>query len=374
MAITIPDALIPADPRFGCGPSLINLDDLTQLAARGPHLLGTSHRKLPVRQLCGEIQENLRTLLNVPEDYAIVLGNGGATLVFDMVGLGLVKSHITHYVCGEFSQKWHQASARVPWITAQAVVAENGQPNVPQADARADVVTWTLNETSTGVMNSQLPPVAEGCLLAVDATSGAGQIACDLSRVDLFFFSPQKVFASEGGLFVAILSPAAQARIAEVAATAGRYIPVFADWRLALSNGKQQQTYNTPATVTLFLFAEQLKRMNQVGFAAVERQAGEKAQLIYQWAQNSDYLTPYVENEAARSTTVCTVDVSDAINVEKLTDYLNAQRLVYGIEGYRGLGRNQLRIAIFHNIALEDLQKLTQLIDFLVASGEFNAA
>lgn len=370
MAISFPQNLIPTDPRFGCGPSLIQLDDLIKLKEKGPHLLGTSHRKAPVRALCRDIQQGLRDYLSVPDDYSVVLGNGGATVLFDMVGLGLVKKRIIHHICGEFSTKWFKASRRIPWIESDAVTVDYGQGNSHFETQGADVVACTLNETSTGVMNIRLPEVGEQCLLAVDATSGAGQIPCDLSTVDVFFFSPQKVFASEGGLFVAILSPKAKARIEAIAAT-DRYIPAFGDWQLALKNSEQQQTYNTPAVVTLFLFAEQLKRMNKIGFAEVERQAAAKAAWLYQWAESRPYLSAYVAEPAARSTTVATIDVADRIPVGRLTHYLDEQGLVHGIEGYRALGRNQLRIAMFHNIALNDLKKLTGLIDFLVETGEF---
>ncbi|URQ62330.1 aminotransferase class V-fold PLP-dependent enzyme [Pantoea alhagi] len=373
MSVNIPQHLIPSDPRFGCGPSLIRLEDLARLQQQGPHLLGTSHRKEPVKVLCREIQDNLRSYLNVPQDYSIVLGNGGATLLFDMVGLGLVKKRIVHHVCGEFSDKWFNASRRIPWIEAEKRQVENGQGNVMTQGEGADVVAVTLNETSTGVMNTLLPEVDEHCLLAVDATSGAGQVACDISRTDLFFFSPQKVFASEGGLFVALLSPKAKARIAEVAADSERYIPVFADWRLALSNSEQAQTYNTPAVVTLWLFAEQVKRMNALGFAQVEQQAKEKAEWVYQWAQTHNSLSCYVADPRARSTTVATIDVADSVDVSKLTAWLEQRQLVYGIDGYRALGRNQLRIALFHNISLDDLKKLTALIDYLIDCGEFAA-
>lgn len=373
MKLTPPAELLPGDPRFGCGPSLIHLDDLSALKDFGPHLLGTSHRKAPVCALCGSIQQRLRELLSVPEDYSIVLGNGGATALFDMVGLGMVKSRIVHHVCGEFSDKWFKASKRIPWISAEAQRVEYGQGFSEFVTAGADVVTTTLNETSTGVMNTALPQVGDDCLLAVDATSGAGQIPCDLSRVDLFFFSPQKVFASEGGLFVAILSPKAKARIAEIASDSTRYIPAFADWTLVLSNSEQQQTYNTPAVVTLFLFAEQLKRMNALGFAEVQRRAARKAELLYQWAQEREYLSAYVAEPGLRSTTVATIDVDARISASKLIAYLDAQGYAHGIDGYRALGRNQLRIALFHNIAFDDLRKLTALIDFLVDSGEFAA-
>lgn len=373
MSLSLPQDLIPSDPRFGCGPSLIQLEDLSRLQEIGPHLLGTSHRKEPVRALCRQIQQHLRDYLSVPEDYSIVLGNGGATMLFDIIGLGMVRQRIAHHVCGEFSDKWFKASDRIPWIEAEKTTVRYGQANQTFLTEGFDVVACTLNETSTGVMNINLPEVDDTCLLAVDATSGAGQIACDLSRVDVFFFSPQKVFASEGGLFVAILSPKAKARVAEIAAL-DRYIPVFADWRLALSNSEQQQTYNTPAVVTLFLFARQAERMNAIGFAEVERQAAEKAKWLYQWAQEKPYLSAFVADPAARSTTVAAIDVAEAISVDKLTRYLDEQQLAYGIEGYRALGRNQLRIALFHNIALADLQKLTALIDFLIASGEFNVS
>ncbi|WP_312046620.1 aminotransferase class V-fold PLP-dependent enzyme [Erwinia sp.] len=372
MVLSLPEDLIPSDPRFGCGPSLIRLEDLAHLQEEGPHLLGTSHRKEPVRALCRQIQQALKAYLAVPDGYSIVLGNGGATILFDMIGLGLVRKRIAHHVCGEFSSKWFKASDRIPWIQAEKVEVDYGQPNDRFLTEDVDVVACTLNETSTGVMNTYLPEVGEDCLLAVDATSGAGQIACDLSRVDVFFFSPQKVFASEGGLFVAILSPRAKARIEEIA-TQDRYIPVFADWRLALSNSEQQQTYNTPAVATLFLFARQAERMNALGFAEVQRQAAEKATWVYQWAQERPWLSAFVTDAKARSTTVAAIDMAADIDADRLTRYLDEQGLVHGIEGYRALGRNQLRIALFHNIAFSDLQRLTALIDFLVESGEFNA-
>lgn len=372
MPSRILESYIPTDPRFGCGPSLIHLEDLAALQAQGPHLLGTSHRKEPVKALCRDIQDELRRYLSIPDDYVIVLGNGGATLLFDMIGLGLVKKRVVHYVCGEFSDKWFSASQRIPWIEAIRYRAENGNPNVISGHEGADLVTLTLNETSTGVMNTQLPAVDENCLLAVDATSGAGQIACDIAKTDVFFFSPQKVFASEGGLFVAVMSPKAQARVAEVASDPRRYLPVFADWRLALSNSVHAQTYNTPAVVTLWLFVQQLKRMNALGFAVVEQQAQKKADWVYQWADSRDYLACYVDNKYARSTTVATIDVTESVMVNKLLAFLEQNQYVYGIDGYRGLGRNQFRIALFHNISLENLKKLTALIDYLIETGDFS--
>ncbi|MFE8117952.1 aminotransferase class V-fold PLP-dependent enzyme [Brenneria goodwinii] len=373
MSTALPKKLIPSDPRFGCGPSLIQLADLTNLQAKGPHLLGTSHRKEPVRALCREIQNNIKTYLSIPNDYSIVFGNGGATLLFDMIGLGLVRSHICHYVCGEFSEKWFKASRRIPWIQSDRIAVNNGFANTFLKNTDADVIAITLNETSTGVMNTNIPNVDQECLLAIDATSAAGQISCNLSLVDVFFFSPQKVFASEGGLFIAIISPKAKLRISEIAAKSNRYIPVFADWQIALNNSEQQQTYNTPAVVTLFLFTEQLRRLNEIGFPEIERQSKEKADFIYQWAESREYLSPYVIDCNARSITVATIDVSGCISVDKLTSFLEQHHLVYGIEGYRALKRNQLRIALFPNISFENLKKLTLLIDYLIESGDFSS-
>lgn len=364
--VTLPAELIPGDPRFGCGPSLIVMDDLTTLQRQGVHLLGTSHRKEPVIALCRDIQEGLRRYFSLPDDYSVILGNGGATVLFDMIGLGLVKKNITHFVCGEFSDKWYKASHRIPWINAEKQSAPLGTANVVIAPKHADVIACTLNETSTGVMLQALPDVGPECLLAVDATSGAGQIPCDISRVDVFFFSPQKVFASEGGLYIAILSPKARRRVDEISANDERYIPAFLDWRQALSYSDKHQTYNTPAITPLFLLAEQIKRMNVPGFANVVALAQEKARLVYDWAEQKAYLSPYVKDPKSRSITVATIDVDERFPIAEMLAYLDYEGIAHGIEGYRNLNRNQLRIALFYNISINDLAKLTQLISFII--------
>lgn len=363
-----PEHLRPSDPRFGSGPSLVLVDSLHKLAATGKDLMGTSHRKLPVINLVKEIQDQIRQYFQLPTDYQILLGNGGASLLFDMIGLGLVEHEIHHHICGEFSQKWFQSSQLIPWIKAISYSVDFGQGISGEKVKGRDVVAITLNETSTGVQMDCCPTVDKDTLLAVDATSGGGQIPWPVNRTDVFFFAPQKVFGSEGGTWIAILSPKAIKRITTVSKL-NRYIPVMMNWELALENSLKHQTYNTPAIASLFLLNEQLKVMNQIGYSQVVVLAQKKAAWIYQWAEDRPYLSPYVQEVSFRSIAVATIDiVSDKISAEGIIKYLEQQRAVYGIDGYRKLNRNQFRIALFHNITFSDLQKLTQLIDYLASS------
>lgn len=364
----IPKELIPSDNRFGAGPSLVPPEHLVSLAQTGKELLGTSHRQKAVKDLVAQLQEGLLKYFKAPKDYQVVLGNGGATLLFDMIGLGIVKKKSTHYTCGEFSQKWHASHKKIPWIETDELNVEFGHGNIPKETHSCDTVCFTLNETSTGVQNTQLPKVDDSILLCVDATSGAGQVPCDLSKVDLFFFSPQKVFAAEGGLWVAIMSPKAIKRAIEVNDDKGRYIPGIMNWKNAIENGSKGQTYNTPSISTIFLLNEQVKKMNDLGLEKVIKLAKDKADLVYGWAKDKSYLSTFVEDENFRSLAVATINIDESIPASDITKLLRQNKVALDIEAYRKLGKNQLRIGMFHNISIDDLRKLTNLISKIIES------
>ena len=361
----------PSDPRFGSGPSLVPVKFVENLLKTGPHLLGTSHRKPPVKNLVKGIQEGLKTLLSVPEDYKIILGNGGATFLFDMISFGMVEKKALHFTCGEFSEKWFKSSSVIPWTKTEKLSVPYGEGVNPRSDEEADLIAVTLNETSTGVMLPELPEVSEKTLLAVDATSGGGQVPCDISKTDIFFFSPQKVFASEGGLYVAILSPKAVERAMSLNEGAQqeenpRFIPPIMNWKTALDNGEKHQTYNTPSISTLFFLHEQVKEMAELGFRRVLEMAKKKSEHVYHWAEDKDYLEPFIKDEKFRSIAVATIDVNEKIDVTALLKSLEKEKVVYGIEPYRKLGRNQFRIGLFHNVSLNDIKKLTSLLSGII--------
>jgi len=364
----VPSNLIPSDPRFGSGPSLVPAEFLMALHATGSHYMGTSHRKPGIKNVVKEIQDGLMKYFNVPSDYLVVLGNGGATLLFDMIALGIVEKKATHFTCGEFSEKWYKSSKLVPWIETEQVAVPFGKGINGAAVAGSDLIAVTLNETSTGVQLSKLPVVDANTILAVDATSGGGQCPCDISKTDIYFFSPQKVFASDGGLWVAIMSPKALARAKKIAADKSRYIPDIMNWNNAISNSEQNQTYNTPALATLFMMNEQIKNMNLLGYAEVIRLAQKKADLLYGWAESKSYLSPYIEEKEFRSVAVGTIDVDPKVNVDDVIKFLEKKKIVYGIDGYRKLGRNQFRISMFHNITYNDLEKLIGLLSLMIES------
>jgi phosphoserine aminotransferase len=364
-----PKELIPSDPRFGCGPSLVPVEFLEKLAATGPNLLGTSHRKPGVKNLVKEVQEGISKYFNVPEDYLVVLGNGGATLFFDMIALGLVDKKAAHFTCGEFSSKWYKSSAAVPWIDAQEIKSEYGDGVRAENIADADLIGVTLNETSTGVQLETLPEVDDSTLLCVDATSGAGQMRCEVSKTDVFFFSTQKVFASEGGLFVAIMSPKALKRAKEIESRSDRYIPGIMSFNTAITNSEKNQTYNTPSISTLFFLNEQIKVMNE--FGGLEKAiayADKKAELLYGWAEEKPYLSCYVSEDKYRSRAVACIDVDEKYPATELIKAFTEEGSVNGIDAYRKLGKNQFRISMFHNVKFEDLEKLTKMISLAIES------
>lgn len=364
----VPAELMPSDPRFGVGPSLIPVAALENLSKTGQHLMGTSHRKMTVRNLVKELQEGIRTYFKLPSDYEVVLGNGGATLFWDMIGFNLVEKKSAHFICGEFSDKWYRAHKIMPHIEAKDFRVEFGKGINPSEEPGFDTYCCTQNETSTGVQLSNLPKLKnEDALMLVDATSGAGQIKADFKNIDVYYFSPQKVFASDGGFYVAIMSPKAIKRIQKL--NQERFIPESLKLVHAIENSRQNQTYNTPSIATIFLMNEQVKIMNQLGEDKVIELAKKKAALMYGWAEQKSYLSPFIQEKEFRSDAVITIDVDDKFNVDDLSKVLRSQNAAIDIDGYRKLGRNQMRIALFHNVTYENLEKLTRIISQAIESS-----
>ncbi|CAN5648963.1 phosphoserine transaminase [soil metagenome] len=370
--ITIPAELLPADGRFGSGPSKVRQEAVARLADVAPQLLGTSHRRQGVRDQVRRIREGLRTFFDLPEGYEVALGNGGATLFWDIASHCLIRERSAHAVFGEFSAKFAAAVTATPFL-ADPVIVESAAGTHPTLAAVDDVDAYALThcETSTGVAMPVSRP-AEGLVL-VDATSGAGGLPLDPAEADAYYFSPQKCFGSNGGLWLALLSPTAIARSDEVAAT-GRYVPAMLDLRIALDNSRLEQTYNTPSIATVFLMAEQVEWMNaQGGLAWAVKDCAAKSGHLYDWAEASDYATPFVADPAQRSNVVCTIDLDERIPAADVNAALRAHGVV-DTEAYRTLGRNQLRIAVFPAIDPGDVQRLTAAIDHIAAALDGGAA
>ncbi|MGZ4448605.1 MAG: phosphoserine transaminase [Nocardioides sp.] len=368
-ALTIPADLLPADGRFGAGPSKIQPAHLDALAATGTSLMGTSHRQAPVRDLVGRVRSGLADLFTLPDGYEIVLGNGGATAFWDIATYGLVRERSQHLAFGEFSSKFAKAAQAAPWLGDPTVIsADPGSRPVAVAEEGVDVYAWAHNETSTAVMAPVVRPAgttASEALVLVDATSGAGGLPVDLSESDVYYFAPQKCFASDGGLWLAAMSPAALDRAAEVAAS-GRHVPAFFDLPTAIDNSLKNQTYNTPAVATLFLMAEQLDWMNAHGglTGMVERTTA-SSDALYGWAEKTAYTTPYVADPDHRSLVIGTIDFDESISADAIAATLRANGVV-DTEPYRKLGRNQLRIAMYPAVDPADVEALTACIDHVV--------
>jgi phosphoserine aminotransferase len=364
-ALQIPAAIKPADGRFGCGPSKVRPEQLAHLAGAGSALMGTSHRQAPVKQLVGRVRAGLAELFALPDGYEVVLGNGGTTAFWDAAAAGLVRERALHLTFGEFSQKFASVTKGAPFLADPIVVsAEPGDAPEPTSDPSADAVAWAHNETSTGAMVSVRRPGGDGLVL-IDATSGAGGLPVDVAQADAYYFAPQKSFASDGGLWLALLSPAAIERIGELAAT-DRWIPESLSLATALDNSRKDQTYNTPAVATLFLLADQLTWMLGLGGldGCVARTRANSGHL-YGWAQESAFATPFVSDPAKRSLVVGTIDFADEVDAAAVAAVLRANGIV-DTEPYRKLGRNQLRIGLFPAIDLADVQALTACIDWVV--------
>ncbi|SDT63056.1 phosphoserine transaminase [Jiangella sp. DSM 45060] len=366
--VQIPDDLKPADGRFGAGPSKVRPEALAALAAQGGAVLGTSHRQAPVKNLVRRVREGVAALLGLPEGYRVVLGNGGTTAFWDAAAFGLVRQKAQHLSFGEFSSKFGTVTKTAPWLDEPSIVkAEPGSLPVPVAEDGVDVYAWPHNETSTGVMAPvrRVQGAADDALVLIDATSGAGGLPVDPTQADVYYFAPQKNFGSDGGLWIAAFSPAALARVEEIAAT-DRYVPAFLDLPTAVDNSAKDQTYNTPAVATLFLLAEQLDWLNGNGGLefAVGRTTASSGHL-YSWADKTPYTTPYVSDPNARSLVVGTIDFDDSIDAAAVAKVLRANGIV-DVEPYRKLGRNQLRVAMFPAVDPADVEALTACIDFVV--------
>jgi len=364
--IIIPSNLKPKDGRFGCGPSKIRPEALAALAASGSSILGTSHRQPAVKNVVGRVRNGLKDLFNLPDGYEVVLGNGGSTAFWDVATFCLIKEKSQHLVFGEFSSKFASGVKSAPFLGEPTVISSDpGSHPEAVAEAGVDAYALTHNETSTGVaMNIKRPTGSEGLVL-VDATSAAGGLTVKASEFDAYYFAPQKSFASDGGLWLSIMSPAALARVEEISATK-RWTPAILDLGIAIENSKLDQTYNTPAVATLILLAEQIEWMNSNG--GLEFSAGrsaKSAETLYGWAEKTSYTTPFVVDPSMRSKVVGTINFDDSIDANAVAKTLRANGIV-DTESYRKLGKNQLRIGMFPAIDPTDVEALTASIDFVV--------
>ena len=364
--ITIPASLLPVDGRFGCGPSKVRPEQLAYLAGAGAALLGTSHRQAPVKNLVGRVRSGLTDLFSAPEGYEIVIGNGGSTAFWDAAAFSLIENRSEHLTFGEFGAKF-AAAAATPFLEAPHVInAPAGSRSQIEVVEGVDVYAWPHNETSTGVM----APVSRvagdaGALTVIDATSAAGGIAFDASEADVYYFASQKNFASDGGLWFGLFSPAAVERVERVAAS-GRYIPEFLSLKNAVDNSRLNQTLNTPALSTLLLLENQIEWMNaNGGLAWADARTRESSNALYEWAEASEFATPFVSNPDHRSQVVVTIDFDESVDALAVAAVLRENGIV-DTDSYRKLGRNQLRVATFTAIDPSDVRKLIECIDYVV--------
>ncbi len=366
--IVIPADLLPADGRFGSGPTKVRDAQVEALAAAGRSLLGTSHRQAPVRNVVQRIREGLAMLFGLPDDYLVVLSNGGTTAFWDSAAFGLISDRAQHLTFGEFSAKFAKVTRSAPWLADPSVIsAEPGTHPSPQAEYGVDAYAFTHNETSTGVTMPirRVPGADDGALVLVDATSAAGGIAVDPTQFDAYYFAPQKCFGSDGGLWLALLSPAAIERAARIAAS-DRYIPEFLSLQTAIEQSRLQQTYNTPALATLVLLAEQVDWMlDQGGMAWTTERTGASSGILYNWADKTPLATPFVADPVERSPVVATIDFADHIQATELSAALRANGIV-DTDSYRKLGRNQLRIGTFPAVEPADVEALTACMDYVL--------
>ena len=366
--IKIPDSIKPRDGRFGCGPSKIRDEALSSLIASGKSIMGTSHRQKPVKNVVNRVRTGLTSLFQLPDGYEVVLGNGGSTAFWDIATFCLIEKKSQHLSFGEFSSKFASAAKEAPFLDEPTVIkSEPGSHPSAQAEPGVDVYALTHNETSTGVaMEIKRPSGTDGALVLVDATSAAGGLNVNPKEFDSYYFAPQKSFASDGGLWIALMSPAAIARVEKLKQT--RWVPAFFDLTTAIENSRLDQTYNTPAVATLILLAEQIEWMNNNGglsFAA--GRSAKSASIIYDWAEKTSYTTPFVTDPSMRSNVVATINFDDSIDALEVAKVLRANGIV-DTEPYRKLGKNQLRIGMFPAIDPDDVQALTQCIEHVVTA------
>ncbi|NDA39320.1 MAG: phosphoserine transaminase [Actinobacteria bacterium] len=365
--IRIPDALKPKDGRFGCGPSKIRPEALENLAKSGASILGTSHRQRAVKGVVNRVRTGLSSLFDLPEGYEVVLGNGGSTAFWDIATFSLIEKKSQHLSFGEFSSKFASAAKEAPFLEDPSVIkSEPGTHPLAVVEPGVDVYALTHNETSTGVAMPIKRPAGIGdALVLVDATSAAGGLSVTASEFDTYYFAPQKSFASDGGLWIALMSPAAIARVEKIKAS-GRWVPAFFDLSIAIENSRLDQTYNTPAVATLMLLADQIEWMNSNGglsFAA--GRSAKSAEIIYSWAEKTSYTSPFVTDLAMRSNVVATINFEEGIDALEIAKTLRANGIV-DTEPYRKLGKNQLRVGMFPAIDPEDIRALTACIEYVV--------
>ncbi len=366
-AITIPPDLLPRDGRFGSGPSKVRPEQLDHLRAIGADVLGTSHRQAPVRSLVARVRRGLADFFTLPAGYEVVLGNGGATCFWDVATVSLAGQQVQACVYGEFSAKFAAAADRAPFLSVQTVRAEPGSVAPPVARAGVDTYAWAHNETSTGAMAPvrRVAGADPGALVLVDATSGAGGLPVDLAQADVYYFSPQKSFGSDGGLWLALLSPAALERVSAVKAD-GRWIPEFLDLSVAVHNSRQDQTLNTPAVATLALLADQVEWLNgRGGLAWATTRTADSSGRLYRWAEQTSWASPFVTDPAHRSQVVVTIDLDPALDHAVIAQVLRANGIV-DVDPYRKLGRNQLRVGVFPAVDPGDVQALIACLEHVV--------
>jgi phosphoserine aminotransferase len=371
--LQIPTELKPRDGRFGSGPSRVRPAQLEHLAGAGAAVMGTSHRQKPVKRVVAQIRSGLRELFSLPDGYEVGLGNGGTTAFWDAATCGLVRERALHLAYGEFSSKFAACTRGAPFLAEPAVIeAPPGDAPAPTAESSCDVICWAHNETSTGVMVPvKRPADSDGALVLIDGTSGAAGLALDVRETDVYYFAPQKGFASDGGLWLALLSPAALARVEEIATdlpSVGpeRWIPDFLSLKVAVENSVKDQTYNTPALATLLLLADQLEWMlEQGGLEAMVSRTRASSGHLYGWADEHELATPFVTDPVQRSLVVGTIDFAEEIDAAVLASTLRANGIV-DVEPYRKLGRNQLRVAMFPATDPDDVRALTACIDWVL--------
>jgi phosphoserine aminotransferase len=369
MSIEIPADLLPKDGRFGCGPSKVRPEALAALAGPGAELMGTSHRQAPVKNLVGRVRSGLTHLFDLPDGYQVVLGNGGTTAFWDAATIGLIRQRSAHGSYGEFSAKFAGGVAEAPFLDDPVIArADPGSVALPTAQPGVDAYAWAHNETSTGVMAPVVRPdgADEDALVLIDATSGAGGLPVDVRQSDVYYFAPQKSFASDGGLWIALMSPKALARVAEIKAS-GRWIPGFLDLSIAVDNSGKDQTYNTPAVATLFLLADQIDWMLGLGgLSGAVARSTESSSRLYGWAEDTAYTQPFVSEVAERSLVVGTIDFDESVDAALVAKTLRAHGVV-DVEPYRKLGRNQLRVGMFPAVDPDDVSALTACIEYVVS-------
>jgi phosphoserine aminotransferase len=368
MSITVPADLLPADGRFGCGPSKVRPEALQALATEGAAVMGTSHRQTPVKGLVRQVREGIARLFDVPDGYEVVLGNGGTTAFWDAAIFGLIRERSAHGSYGEFSAKFASGVAEAPFLGDPVIAkGEPGTLALPTAANGVDVYAWAHNETSTGVMAPiERPHGADAdALVLIDATSGAGGLPVDIDQTDVYYFAPQKAFAADGGLWVAVMSRDALDRVAEIKAS-GRWIPGFLDLSIAVDNSSKDQTYNTPAVATLFLLADQIRWLLDLGgLSGAVARTQDSSSRLYGWAEKSSFATPFVADPDQRSLVVGTIDFDQSVDAAQVAKVLRAHGVI-DIEPYRKLGRNQLRVGMFPAVDPDDVSALTASIDYVV--------